>query len=105
MNDKNENIINRNGFEFRCTCLGYPEQYDVFQNGTYIAYVRKRFGVLTVNPVKNGEIVWDTVIHREVDSKDPLMLSGTIDNLYGAIDKITSAILRFNKRKVWVFGK
>ena len=48
-----------NGYEFVLTCSACPEQYDVYKNGEYVAYVRLRYGMLTVTPTKNGEIDWD----------------------------------------------
>ena len=40
-----------NGLYFKQTCVIAPEQYDVFLDGKYVAYVRCRFGRLKVNPV------------------------------------------------------
>ena len=51
--------------DFKCTCFACPEQYDVYHDGHYIAYVRERHGHLTVNPVTNGEINWDELIYEE----------------------------------------
>lgn len=39
-----------NGLYFKQTCVIAPEQYDVFLDGKYVAYVRCRWGRLTVNP-------------------------------------------------------
>lgn len=36
------------GYEFRCTCRMYPEQYDVFKDGQQVAYVRYRHGRFSV---------------------------------------------------------
>ena len=39
-----------NGYNFVCTCLACPEQYDVYSpSGGLIAYVRLRHGVLTAD--------------------------------------------------------
>ena len=40
-----------NGLYFKQTCVIAPEQYDVFLDGKYVAYVRCRWGKLRVNPV------------------------------------------------------
>ena len=40
-----------NGLYFKQTCIIAPEQYDVFLDGKYVAYVRCRWGKLSVNPV------------------------------------------------------
>lgn len=46
------------------TCLACPEQYDVYLNeGPAVAYVRLRYGYLSVNPCVNGQIDWDTEIY------------------------------------------
>lgn len=84
-----EDIIKRNGYEFRCTCWACPEQYDVFRDDKYVAYIRKRWGHLTVNPVKDGEVVWDTVLYSETD-EDPY--SGTIENLESTLDRIAKVL-------------
>ena len=34
------------GLEFKCTCLGCPEQYDVFDGDKQVGYVRLRHGGL-----------------------------------------------------------
>jgi hypothetical protein len=84
-----ETIIKRNGYEFRCTCWACPEQYDVFKDDKYVAYIRKRWGRLTVNPVKDSEVVWDNVLYSETD-EDPY--SGTIENLDATLDRISKAL-------------
>ena len=40
-----------NGLYFKQTRVIAPEQYDVFLVGKYVAYVRCRWGKLSVNPV------------------------------------------------------
>jgi len=98
-------IIIRNGYEFRCTCFACPEQYDVFRDSKYVAYIRKRWGRLAVNPVKNGEVMWNEVIYCEVDD-DPY--AGTIENLDATIDKIVEAIEGHGidgSKKVWIRAK
>jgi len=100
-----DDIIKRNGYEFRRTCLACPEQYDVFKNGKYVAYIRKRWGRLTVNPVKNSEILWDTVLYSETD-EDPYR--GTIENLGSTLDRVANVLdgtrTRGNKT-IWIKGK
>jgi hypothetical protein len=51
-----------NGLFFKQTCVIAPEQYDVFLDEKYVAYVRCRFGKLKVNPV-NEEIIIPNVIN------------------------------------------
>ena len=48
------------GLEFRMTCIGCPEQYDVFDSdGVQVAYVRLRHGYLSVEvPDCGGETVY-----------------------------------------------
>ena len=48
-----------NGYEFALTSRACPEQYDVYKNDEYVAYVRLRHGILTVTLCKNGEIDLD----------------------------------------------
>jgi hypothetical protein len=84
-----EDIIKRNGYEFRRTCWACPEQYDVFKDDKYVAYIRKRWGRLTVYPVKDSEIAWDNVLYSETDT-DPY--SGTIENLGATLDRISKAL-------------
>ena len=48
--------------EFRMTCSGCPEQYDVFdEDGNQIAYVRLRWGTLYCEcPDCGGDTVYET---------------------------------------------
>lgn len=56
-----KNLIN---FTWVCACEACPEQYDVYLNeGPAVAYVRLRWGYLSVNPYVNGSIDWDTEIY------------------------------------------
>lgn len=50
------------GFEFVKTCERCPEQYDVFLDGKYVAYVRLRFGYLTV---ELGEAGSDNFVYEK----------------------------------------
>lgn len=54
-----------NGLYFKQTCVIAPEQYDVFLDGKYVAYVRCRWGKLKVNP-----IIKDLVISNIKDVSD-----------------------------------
>ena len=51
-----------NGLYFKQTCVIAPEQYDVFLDGKYVAYVRCRFGKLKVNPV-NIELIIPNIVN------------------------------------------
>ena len=56
-----KNLIN---FTWVCTCEACPEQYDVYLNeGPAVAYVRLRWGELSVNPYVNGQIDWNNEIY------------------------------------------
>lgn len=50
------------GLEFKKTCERCPEQYDVFLNGKYVAYVRLRWGYLTATL---GEAGSDNFIYEK----------------------------------------
>lgn len=97
------NIIKRNGYTFKCTCYACPEQYDVFYESECVAYVRKRWGYLTVNPVKNGNVIWSNILYSETDED---RYSGTIEDLDSTIDKITSVLDEFvnegKKKRIWI---
>lgn len=59
------------GLEFKMTCPAFPEQYDVYKGNEYIAYVRLRWGELTVRPVLNGEVEWTKEIFQcDLDNLD-----------------------------------
>lgn len=51
-------------FEWVCTCPACPEQYDVCVEDQPVAYVRLRWGKLTVNPYVDDDIDWDTELYR-----------------------------------------
>ena len=51
-----------NGLYFKQTCVIAPEQYDVFLDGKYVAYVRCRWGKLRVNPV-NIELTIPNIVN------------------------------------------
>ena len=46
-----------NGLYFKQTCVISPEQYDVFLNEKYVAYVRCRYKHLTVCPILKDVII------------------------------------------------
>lgn len=53
-----------NGLFFKQTCAVAPEQYDVFLDEKYVAYVRCRWGKLSVNPIDDGvDIIIPNVIN------------------------------------------
>lgn len=46
------------GLEFRCTCSGCPEQYDVYKEDVQVAYVRERGGSCRIDmPDHEGNTV------------------------------------------------
>ena len=64
------------GLKFEMTCPAFPEQYDVYKGDEYVAYVRLRWGELTVHPVLNGEIEFT----KEICSFDFDDLNGMFKN-------------------------
>lgn len=51
-------------FTWNLTCSACPEQYDIYLNeGPAVAYVRLRWGCLSVNPYIDGQIDWNTEIY------------------------------------------
>lgn len=55
-----------NGYDFICTCVVCPEQYDVFGNGKQVGYVRLRYGVLTLDyPNINGKEIYRFLYDNE----------------------------------------
>lgn len=69
------NTTTVDGYDFVCTCHACPEQYNVYkggyEHGEYVAYVRKRWGHLTVDD-KNGNLIYSV--------NDGETYSGTIEN-------------------------
>lgn len=57
---ENKNV---KGLFFKQTCVVAPEQYDVFLNGKYVAYVRCRWGKLKVNPIDTDKIIIPDIEH------------------------------------------
>ena len=51
-----------NGLFFKQTCAIAPEQYDVFLDEKYVAYVRCRWGKLKVNPI-NIELTIPNIVN------------------------------------------
>lgn len=48
------------GLELRCTCPSHPEQYDVYDGETKVAYFRLRHGEFTVDvPDCGGETIYE----------------------------------------------
>jgi hypothetical protein len=81
--------INIFGFDFVCTCFACPEQYDIYFNDRYVAYLRKRHGHLAAYPVIDGEIQWDNAFYKE-ESGDPY--DGVIENRVEVFKNITREI-------------
>ena len=52
INFDGKNLIDVDGLVFHKTCDMCPEQYDVYKNKKQVAYVRLRFGRLTVDAPK-----------------------------------------------------
>lgn len=50
-------------FKWVCTCPACPEQYDVCIGDKPVAYVRLRYGGLSVNPYVDGDIDWRTELY------------------------------------------
>lgn len=71
-----------NGLFFKQTCVVAPEQYDVFLDEKYVAYVRCRWGKLKVNPV-NADITIPNVIN--ITDHDYEILEDKFD-MYGHTD-------------------
>lgn len=92
MYDPKYNTATVDGYDFVCTCHACPEQYDVYkggyEHGEYVAYVRKRWGHLTVDLVKNDEIT-DNCIYSESDGD---AWSGTIENREEMFKNIVNAL-------------
>lgn len=51
-----------NSLYFKQTCVIAPEQYDVFLDGKYVAYVRCRWGKLRIYPV-NIELTIPNIVN------------------------------------------
>lgn len=84
------------GFDFKCTCFAYPEQYDAFLDGQYVAYVRERHGRLTVNPVIEGNIDWNRLIYEELDGGKGLIFEKREEKLALIAKKIEIFLERNN---------
>ena len=52
------------GLNFKCTCSGCPEQYDVFDsNDNIVGYVRLRWGGLTCEyPDVGGKLIYEASV-------------------------------------------
>lgn len=53
--------------DWRCTCTSCPTQYDIYDKGVKVAYLRMRHGNLAVHPYKHGDIDWHTTICAMTD--------------------------------------
>ena len=50
-----------------CTCSACPEQYDIYEDKKLVAYVRLRWGHLTVSPYE-GDHISDIIIYEKTYS-------------------------------------
>ena len=67
-----------NGLEFKLTCWACPEQYDVYREDGQVAYVRLRYGRLTVyTPDVGGILVYE---HHFTDGDDHYEYLGEFPN-------------------------
>ena len=69
-----------NGLYFKQTCVIAPEQYDIFLNGKYVAYVRCRRGKLRVNPVNIELIIPNIVNISDFDYEKIMEDNGQYEN-------------------------
>ena len=92
LRDQMNNITFVRGYEFRLTCWACPEQYDVYKDSKYVAYVRKRWGHLGVHPIKNHEIDWDNYI---LDEQEDDEWNGRIDDRENTLERIVDAIEKY----------
>lgn len=92
LHDPMNNITLFRGYEFRCTSFACPEQYDVFKDSQYVAYVRKRWGNLSVHPIKNHEIDWDAYLLEEQEADE---WNGSIDDRDETFGRIVDAIEKY----------
>jgi hypothetical protein len=58
---KQKNIIHLNWYKLILTCPAFPEQYDVYKNNKYIAYLRLRWGHFRIYIIENNEINWNEI--------------------------------------------
>ena len=70
-----------NGLYFKQTCVIAPEQYDVFLDGKYVAYVRCRWGRLKVNPVNIDLAVQNIVNISDLDYEKIMEDNGQYENV------------------------
>lgn len=47
-----------NGYTLVMTCGAWPEQYDVYKDGKYVAYLRLRHGRFTVDAPNIGNTIY-----------------------------------------------
>lgn len=71
--------VNISGLQFICTCIAYPEQYNVFDEANQqVGYIRLRNGILEVRGDNHkGETLheWDSEV-LEDDEYMPLQADG-----------------------------
>ena len=47
-----------NGYTLKMTCGACPEQYDVFEGGNYVGYLRLRHGVFRADAPTHGNTIY-----------------------------------------------
>lgn len=85
--------VTKYAIEFKMTCPAYPEQYDVYKGDEYVAYVRLRWGELTVHPVFNGEVEWT----KEICSFDLDNLDGEFKNKIERMKHLKECAIKINE--------
>ena len=72
-----------NGLYFKQTCVISPEQYDVFLNEKYVAYVRCRYRHLTVCPILKDVIIPNVI---NITDHDYCNIMDSHDKIESCID-------------------
>ena len=79
-------------YNFAITCFTCPEQYDVYDGDKLIAYVRYRYGHLTVNPyfkeLKRHFDLYsaETIYRKEIDFDTDIYSENIGDSWGGSFD-------------------
>lgn len=99
-------------YRYEMTCSGCPEQYDVWDNDTRVAYIRYRWGYLRVCPYKpekfevTNEYTGKKSIEQEIDWDTTLYERSIGDGLRGILpDKQRSNILDEIDNYIWKYWK
>ena len=93
-------------YRFEETCSGCPHQFDVWDGNKKVAYVRYRWGYLSVNPyVSNNDIDFNTTIFDKQigDGLDGVLPYNEEDKI---LDKLDREIYKYystnnNQEKKW----